>query len=57
MAWFEITMQAFWQRLARRAQRLAGVRLARAAGWKVRIDRRRVRPVVGLVGADRRATR
>lgn len=55
MAWFELGMQALWQRLGKRAQRIARVRFARAEGWKLRVDRRRTRPAVGDVQmADRR---
>jgi hypothetical protein len=50
IAWIEVTMQAAWQRLA-------GFSLVRAMAWKLRVDRRRARPVAaGEATVDRRAT-
>ncbi len=45
----EVAIQAAWQRLA-------GFSLVRAMAWKLRVDRRRARPVaVETVMPDRRA--
>jgi hypothetical protein len=50
MARLELWMQARWQRLA-------SYSLVRAMAWKLRVDRRRARPVAaGEATVDRRAT-